>query len=58
MRDEHLNRHQFENLLEAKVLTEDWRIDYNSNRPHSAHGWLTPVEFVEAWLHRQQLQLA
>ena len=58
MRDEHLNRHQFENLLEAKVLTEDWRIDYNSNRPHSAHGWLTPVELVEAWLHRQQLQLA
>jgi putative transposase len=58
MRDEHLNRHQFGNLLEAKVLTEDWRIDYNVNRPHSAHGWLTPVEFVEAWLHHQQLQLA
>ena len=32
--------------------------DYNINRPHSAHGWLTPVEFVEAWLHRQQLTLA
>ena len=28
------------------------------NRPHSAHGWFTPVEFVEAWLHRQQLTLA
>jgi putative transposase len=41
------------------VLTEDWRIDYNNNRPHSAHGWLTPVEFVEAWLHHQpQEQLA
>ena len=45
-------------LLEAQVLTEDWRIDYNMNRPHSAHGWLTPVEFVEQWLNRQQLQLA
>ena len=32
------------------MLIEDWRIDYNINRPHSAHGWLTPVEFVEAWL--------
>ena len=40
------------------MLIEDWRIDYNMNRPHSAHGWLTPVEFVEAWLHRQQLTLA
>ena len=58
LRDEYLNGQQFASLLEAKVLLEDWRIDYNINRPHSAHGWLTPVEFVEAWLHRQQLTLA
>jgi putative transposase len=58
MRDEHLNGQQFDSLLEAKSQTEDWRIDYNMNRPHSAHGWLTPVEFVEAWLHRQAHQLA
>ncbi len=57
LRDEFLNGQRFESLLEAKVLLEDWRIDYNINRPHSAHGWLTPVEFVEAWLHRQQLTL-
>jgi len=41
MRDEHLNRHQFDSLLEAKVLTEDWRIDYNINRPHSSRLALT-----------------
>ena len=41
-RDEILNRQQFEPLIEAKVLLEDWRIDYNMHRPHSAHGWLTP----------------
>ena len=58
LRDEYLNGQRFDSLLEAKVLLEDWRIDYNMNRPHSAHGWLTPVEFVEAWLHRQQLTLA
>jgi len=58
MRDEHLNGQQFDSLLEAQVLTEDWRIDYNRNRPHSAHGWRTPVEFVEDWLHRQAQQLA
>lgn len=58
LRDEFLNGQRFDSLLEAKVLLEDWRIDYNINRPHSAHGWLTPVEFVEAWLHRQQLTLA
>jgi len=58
MRDEHLNAQRFDTLLEAQVLTEDWRIDYNMNRPHSAHGWLSPVQFVEAWLHRQAHQLA
>src|ERR1022692_3155072 len=58
LRDEYLNGQQFDSLLEAQVLAEDWRIDYNLNRPHSAHGWLTPVEFVEAWLNKQQLQLA
>ena len=55
LRDEHLNGQHFDTLLEAQVLIEDWRIDYNINRPHSAHGGLTPVEFVEAWLNRQQL---
>lgn len=58
MRDELLNGQQFDSLLEARVFTEDWRIDYNHNRPHSAHGWLTPLEVVEAWLNRYQLQLA
>jgi len=58
LRDEFLNGQRFETLLEAQVLLEDWRIDYNMNRPHSAHGWLSPVEFVEAWLHQQQTTLA
>jgi putative transposase len=58
LRDELLNGQQFDSLLEAQVVIEDWRIDYNMHRPHSAHGWLTPVEFVEAWLHRQEHQLA
>jgi putative transposase len=53
-----LNSHQFDTLLEAKVLTEDFRIDYNVNRPHSAHGWLSPVEFLEQWANQYQLQLA
>jgi len=58
LRDGHLNDQQFDSLLEALILTEDWRIDYNVHRPYSANGWLTPVEFVEAWLNQPQLQLA
>lgn len=46
-------------VVVALVLLEDWRIDYNIKRPHSAIGWLSPVEFIEEWLTDQdQLQLA
>lgn len=49
MRDELLAVEQFDSLLEAQVLVADWRIEYNTYRPHSALGMLTPAEFAEAW---------
>lgn len=52
-RDEFLNGRHFDNLLEARVLIEDWRIDYNWKRPHSAHGGLTPTEFAAKWTINQ-----
>ena len=58
LRDEFLNGWQFDSLLEAQVLIEDWRIDYNEHRPHSAHGDLTPTEFATAWTTRHQPSLA
>ena len=36
LRDELLNREVFTTLMEAKVLIEKWRQDYNTARPHSA----------------------
>ena len=58
LRDELLNLWQFDSLLEAQVLIEDHRIDYNNNRPHTAHGDLTPTEFAQAWTTRYQPQPA
>jgi putative transposase len=58
LRDELLNGWQFDSLLEAQVLIEAWRIDYNEHRPHSAHGDLTPSEFARAWTTRHQPALA
>jgi len=48
-RDELLNGWQFDSLREARVIIEDWRIDYNWQRPHTAHGDLTPSEFATNW---------
>ena len=57
-RDEFLNGWQFDSLLEARVLIEDWRIDYNWKRPHTAHGDLTPTEFAAKWTTINQTQAA
>jgi len=58
LRDELLNGWHFDTLLEAKVLIEDWRVDYNAHRPHSAHGELTPDEFATDYMTRTQPALA
>jgi putative transposase len=46
LRDECLNEHLFANLNEARNIIEEWRIDYNTNRPHSSLKGLTPTEFA------------
>jgi putative transposase len=46
--DELLKREVFADLLEAKVLVEDYREYYNHHRPHSALGYRTPAEFAMA----------
>jgi putative transposase len=49
MRDELLAIEQFDLLLEAQVLIADWRIEYNTYRPHSALGMRTPAEYADQW---------
>ena len=46
LRDELLDREEFETLKEAKVLVEDWRLDYNHHRPHSSLEYQTPAAFA------------
>jgi len=38
----------FADLLEAKVLVEDYRDHYNHHRPHSVLGYRTQAEFAVA----------
>jgi putative transposase len=47
LRDELLNEKVFSSLNEARILLEQWRHDYNTQRPHSRLGWLTPSEFTD-----------
>lgn len=45
-RSECLNQHWFENLEEARRIIEEWRVEYNTERPNSRLGYLTPIEFA------------
>jgi len=44
--DELLKREVFTSLTEAKVLVEEYRCNYNEERPHSALGYRTPAVFA------------
>lgn len=46
LRDELLNETLFSSLAQARILLAAWRQDYNTARPHSRLGWLTPAEFA------------
>ena len=45
-RDECLNEHWFLSLAHARNIIEAWRIEYNTDRPHSSLGNRTPEEFA------------
>jgi putative transposase len=52
LRDECLNANWFTSLSDAQRKIEDWRQDYNQQRPHSSLNYLPPAEFA-----RQQLEM-
>lgn len=45
VRDEFLNREEFEGEPQARALGTLWKEEYNTERPHSSLGYQTPAEF-------------
>lgn len=45
LRDEFLELEEFESVPQARALAALWKEDYNTQRPHSSLGYLTPAEF-------------
>jgi len=48
LRDELLNETLFRSLAHTRVALEAWRADYNTMRPHSRLGWMTPTTYAAA----------
>jgi putative transposase len=45
--NECLNEHWFLTIAQARRAIETWRIEYNTERPQSSLGDLTPEEYAE-----------
>jgi len=56
VRDECLNMQLFGSLIEARIRLEAFRHHYNSERPHSALAYQTPLAFKQAWNEAQTQQ--
>jgi putative transposase len=49
-RDECLNEHWFLSMRHAREIIENWRKEYNEERPHSSLQDMTPKEFADRFL--------
>ena len=54
IRRELLNAYIFKTLKEVRDFCEEWRLDYNTERPHKSLGYLPPVMFAEQWFKRSR----
>ena len=53
-RDECLSMEWFRTRAEAKVVIEQWRQHYNTDRPHSSLDYLSPLAFKQCSQERQK----
>ncbi len=53
MRRELLNAYQFDSLKEVRAMCSEWQRDYNSERPHKALGYLSPVTYAKRRLNSE-----
>jgi putative transposase len=53
LRDEFLNETLFTSLMQARLALQEWQRDYNTVRPHSRIGWLTPAAYARQFSPQQ-----
>jgi transposase InsO family protein len=57
LRDELLNGEIFDTVIEARIIIERWRKEYNTKRPHSSLGYLPPAPETKYPVQKNQLDL-
>ncbi|WP_394358011.1 IS3 family transposase [Methylococcus mesophilus] len=57
-RDECLNEHWFVSMCHARQVIEEWRREYNEQRPHSSLAYLTPDQFADTFLTADSMSVS
>ncbi len=52
-RDSCLNRWAFESVIEARAVVRQWRMEYNTIRPHGSLYGMSPAQFHKDWAGAQ-----
>ena len=55
LRDEFLERVEFEDVADARAKAFWYRREYNAARPHSSLGYATPKEFMRLATRRESI---
>jgi putative transposase len=55
MRRELLNAYMFNSLTEVRCLSEEWRLDYNEERPHKSLGYKSPLKYADQYYQRSMI---
>lgn len=53
-----LNAYLFQSLAEVRAMTEEWRMDYNLERPHKSLGYLSPALYAKKYYQSLDLNTA
>jgi putative transposase len=56
LQEECLNQHWFISIEEARTTIEAWRVEYNTERPHTALHNQAPAVYKATWLQNQEVQ--
>ncbi len=54
IRRELLNAYVFQSLHEVRLMSEEWRKDYNEERPHKSLNHLSPLNYLKQWNQKKQ----
>ena len=58
MRRELLDAYLFNSLAEVRMLSEEWRKDYNIDRPHKSLGYQSPLQYAKIHIRKSALSTA